>query len=299
MHLMKQLGIPVELALVKNRLAMPALGKMSEVENWDSLILRIGTSKTPVWLTVRDKFAPFGYVPAESRGQPAYRLVAGAPKDTVTDAGVKDGVTYEGRADVKDDGSASVDLSIRYQGKLAISMRNVFDKVPESQIRDFVETRLLARNLPAARVRDLDVQQQKDFDKPVVVHVKCDVPQIVKSTGARMVLQPMFPIRLAQLASLPQRQTPMLLPSSSHVEVRFEVVVPNAWRVPSSLPASDVREAESIVAVHDTIAGHAIRLDRVIDIPAARIEAGPSYERFVRFTQDADATIEREIALTR
>ena len=298
MHLMKLLGIPVELALVKNRLAMPPLGKMSEVENWDSLILRVG-AKSPTYLTVRDKFAPFGYVPAESRGQPAYRLVPGTPKDTVSSTGVQDGVTYEGRADVKDDGSAMVDLSIRYQGKLAISMRNVFDKVPESQLRDFVETRLLARNLPAARVKDLDIQAQKDIDKPVVVHVKCEVPQIIKSAGSRLVLSPMFPMRIAQLAALPQRQTPLLLGSSSHVEVKLEVVVPTAWHVPASLPSSDVRDGDRLVAVHDSVAGHALRLDRVIDIPAGRIEPGQAYEQFVRFTQDADATIEREIALSK
>lgn len=298
MHLMKQLGLPVELVLVKNRLAMPALGNMSEIENWDSLILRIG-AKDPLYLTVRDKFAPFGYVPSESRGQPAYRLVPGLPKESVSTSGVQDRVSYEGRADVKDDGGAAVDLSIKYQGKLAITMRNYFDKVPEAQLRDFVETRLLARNLPAARVKDLDIQAAKELDKPLVVHVKCDVPQIVKQTGSRLILYPMFAMRIAQLASLPQRQTPMLLSSSSHVEVHLEIVVPNSWHVPASLPSADVKDGDRLVSVKDSIAGHALRLDRVIDIPAGRIEPGKPYEDFVRFTQDSDATIEREIALSK
>jgi hypothetical protein len=68
-HLMRQLGIPIEAALVKNRLAMPPLGKMSEVEDYDMLVQRIGTEKGVRWLTVRDKFAPYGYVPAEMRGR--------------------------------------------------------------------------------------------------------------------------------------------------------------------------------------------------------------------------------------
>jgi hypothetical protein len=109
----------------------------------------------------------------------------------------------------------------------------------------------------------------------------------------------MFPIRIAQLASLPQRQTPLLLPASSHVEVRFEVVVPNSWQVPSSLPPSELREGDSTMIVHDSVAGHALRLDRIVDLPATRIEAGDAYARFARFTQDADATIEREIALSK
>jgi hypothetical protein len=297
-HLMKQLSIPVEIALVKNRLAMPPLGKMSEVESWDSLLLRIG-GKTPVWLTVRDKFAPFGYVPAESRGQPAFRLVEGTPRDTVTSSGAQDAVSYEGRADVRDDGGASVDVSLRYIGKLAISMRNVLDKVPEAQVKDFVETRILARSLPGARVKEIAIEHQRDLDRPIVVHVKADVPQLVKSAGSRLVLRPLFSVRVAQLAALPQRQTPLMLPSSSHAEVHFEVVLPASWKVPDALGTRETRDGERVVTVKDTVAGHAIRLERVVDIPAGRIEPGAPYEAFTRFAQDADASLEREIVLAR
>ena len=74
-YLVRELGIPVEAALVKNRLATPPLGKMSEVEEYDGLLLRIttgdadpGATHGARWLTVRDKFAPAWYVPAEYRG---------------------------------------------------------------------------------------------------------------------------------------------------------------------------------------------------------------------------------------
>jgi len=297
-HLMKQLAIPIEIALAKNRLAMPPLGKMSEVENWDSLLLRMG-EKPAMWLTVRDKFAPFGYVPADVRGQPAVRLVFGTPQDTVPKGGAQDAVVYEGRADVHDDGSANVDLTLRYVGKLAIQMRNVFDKVPEAQVHDFVETRLLARSLPGARIRDFALEHQRDLDQPIAIHVTADVPQLVKTIGARLVLQPLFPVRIAQLAALPQRQTPLLLPTSSHAEVHVEIVVPKSWTVPASLPAAEARDGERLVSVKDTAAGHAIRLERIVDIPAGRIEPGTAYETFVRFAHDADASLEREIVLSR
>jgi hypothetical protein len=42
--------------------------------------------------------------------------------------------------------------------------------------------------------------------------------------------------------------------------------------------------------------GRAIDLVRMIDIPAGRVQPG-EYVRFQKFTQDADALLEREIAL--
>jgi hypothetical protein len=297
LHLMRQLEIPVELALAKDRLAMPPVGKMSEVEAWDGLLVRLDTDKGARWLVARDKFAPFGYVPAEHRGQPAYRLVPGAPRETVPNEGALDGVAFEGRADMHDDGSATVDVVLRYTGKLAIGMRSVFDRVAESQLKDFVESRILARNIPGARAKSVEVANKADVGEPLSVRVKADVPQIVRAQGGRVVLKSLFPLRLAQLATLPQRQTPVFLGSSSHVEVKFQVVVPETWKVPTSLPTGEAKDGERVVRVADAVHGHAIVLDRYVDIPAGRVQPGEEYARFQRFAQEADALVEREIVL--
>ena len=298
-HMMRQLGIPVEVALVKNRLAMPPLGKMSEMENYDALALRIDTENGVRWLTVRDKFAPFAYIPAEMRGQPAIRLVPGTPRDTVGNTGAVDGILLEGRANLREDGSASVELSQSFTGKIGITMRNVFDKVAEGQVRDFIESRILSRNLPGARLRDLKIENQKDLGLPLVVRVTAEVPQLARVQGRQIVLRSLFPMRLAQLATLPERQTPMLLGSSSHVEVRFQVVVPDSVRLPPSLPEAEIRDGERIVLVKDNVKGHALTLVRTIDIPAGRVQPGPDYARFQKFSQEADTAVEREIVVGR
>jgi tetratricopeptide (TPR) repeat protein len=296
-HLMRQLAIPVELALVKDRLAMPPIGKMSEVETWAGLLLRLDTDKGVRWMVARDKFAPFGYVPAELRGQPAYRLVAGAPKDAVPSAGDLDGIRFEGRADMRDDGSATVDVTLRYSGKLAIGMRNVFDRVPEQQLRDFVESRILARNIPGARARTVELENKADVGEPLGIRVKADVPQLVRAQGGRVVLKSLFSLRLAQLATLPERQTPVFLGSSSHVEVKFQIVVPESWKMPASLPAGELKDGDRTARVADTVQGHALTLDRLVDIPAGRVQPGAEYAAFQRFAQEADTLVEREIVL--
>jgi hypothetical protein len=259
--------------------------------------LRIQTEHGARWLTVHDKFAPYGYVPAEMRGQPAIRLVAGTPTDTVTASGALDGITFEGRADLREDGSATVELVQSWSGKVGIAMRNVFDKIAETQIKDFVESRLLARNLPGARLRELKIENKKDLTAPVVVRLHADVPQLARPQGKKLVLRALFPMHIGQLAALPSRQTPIVLTTSSHAEVRFTIVVPESIRMPASLPTGEARDGERVVVVKDAVHGHALTLDRTIDIPAGRVQPGDEYTRFARFTQSADALLERDVAL--
>jgi hypothetical protein len=273
---------------------------MSEVEQYDSSLLRIETEHGPRWLTVHDKFAPYGYVPAEMRGQPAIRLVAGTPTETVTSTGGLDGLTLEGRADLKEDGSATMEFVQSFSGKVGIAMRNVFDKIAETQVKDFVESRLLGRNFPGARLRDMQIENKKDLLAPLVVRVHADVPQLARPEGKRLVLRALFPVHMAkQLASLPSRQTPMLLTSSSHTEVRFTIVAPESVRMPTSLPAGEARDGERFVVVKDAVHGHALSMERTVDVPAGRVQPGEEYARFADFTQKADALLESDVVLGR
>jgi tetratricopeptide (TPR) repeat protein len=297
MHLVRQLGIPVELAVVKGRLAIPAMGKMSEVEMFDSLVLRVATNKGVRWMTVRDKFSPFGYLASDLRGQPAIRLVPGTPRETTTGTGALDGVGFEGRATLRPDGSATVDLAQSYTGKVGTSMRNVFDKVPEMQLHDFVESRLVGRNFPGAHVREFKIENKGNLEKPLVVRLHLEVPQLARPVGAGLSLKSIFPMRIAQLAQLPSRQTPLLIGTSSHVDVKFEIVVPDSMRMPTSLPIGEAKDGERIVKVADAVHGHALYLDRMVDIPAGRVQPGPEYATFQKFTQDADQLVERDILL--
>ena len=296
LHLMRQLGIPIDLAVVKDRLAMPPIGPMSDVDNYDSLALRLDTGHGSRWLTVHDKFAPYGYVPAEERGQACILLVPGTPRDVVTSADAVDGLTFEGRADLREDGSASVDLAQSFSGNIGIQMRNVLDRVPEGQLHDFIESRLIGRNLPGARLRDLKLDNAKNLGAPLTIRTHLEVPQLARSQGGQLVLTALFPVHLAHLATLPQRQTPLFLSTWAHVEVKFEVIVPKGMRVPASLPQGEARDGERVVMVKDTVVGHALELSRLVDVPAGRVQPN-EYARFQRFTEEADALVEREIAL--
>jgi tetratricopeptide (TPR) repeat protein len=299
LYLMRLLDMPLELALVKSRVAMPPVGKMSEVETYDNVVARLETENGPRWLTVRDKFAPFGYVPAELRGQPAIRLVEGTPRDVTPALGAADGVTIEGKAYLRDDGSASLEIAQIYGGRMGIGLRNILDRVPEAKHEELVETQLLATNVPGAKLRSLVVQNKDDLARPLVLKMKAEVPQLARPVGNKLIVKPLFRVDLAQIASLPERHTPLLLATSSHVEVKLQVVVPASMRVPASLPGAALKDGDRTVTVKDAVEGNAITLARVVDIPAGRVQPGAEYARFVAFTRSADQLLEREIAIGR
>ena len=80
MTLCRALDIRVAYAVAQNRLAMPPIGPLSRAMLFTEPLLVLEAEKGQIWLTVGSKYAPFGYVPAEVRGMPAYLLAGSAPK---------------------------------------------------------------------------------------------------------------------------------------------------------------------------------------------------------------------------
>jgi hypothetical protein len=246
-------------------------------------------------MTVRDKFAPYGYVPAELRNQPAIVLATNMPRDVVRAQGVLDAVRYDGRADVRADGSASLDLTLTFSGNRAIAWRNVLDRVAQAKLYDFVEREIVAPSFDGGHVRDMKVEAAELVDQPLVMHLRLEVPQLAKPTGGRLSLRPPFAPQLAQLAALPERHTPLLRSASAHTEIRLHVVLPDSMSMPADLARGEVRFRDASVLARDAVHGHALDFDRVIDLPAGRVEAGEEYAKWAQFVRDADALLTHDV----
>jgi hypothetical protein len=294
-YMLRLLGIRSDFALVKNRLATPPLGKMSEVDEYDALVLRVPTDAGLRWMMVRDKFAPFGYVPAELRDQPAIVLAPGLARDVVRAPGAVDGAAYEGRASIREDGSAGLDVAVTLTGNRAIAWRNALDKVPQAKLYDFVERELVAPSFDGGHVRDLNVDGASALDQPLVMHLHVEVPRLAKPFKGGLTLQPPFAPSLEQLGALPTRHTPLLRRNAWHTEIRVRVVFPESAKMPGDMPRGEVREGDAMVAVRDAVNGHALDFDRVIELPAGRVEPGKEYASWQKFLRDADSLVAREV----
>jgi len=297
LYLARMLGIPAEIVLARDRLAEPPVGPIAEAELYNDYVLRLETEKGERFLTVADKFAPFGYVPAELRGQTGYRLIPGMPKVVTSTEGSFDGIVYEGTATMRDDGTAEIELEEKFVGKYGIVLRRSLETLPKAQLRDAVEGKLLAADLPGASLKSVDIKDQDDLDRPLTMKMQAVSPDFARRRAGGLVLLPPFRMRIGKMASLPERKTTMLIPDASHMEVRFRIKLPPRGTLEVQPVTGEFRDEDRVVKVKDRLEGRELVIDRVYDIPAGRIPV-ERYAAFQSFARSADEATQREIAIS-
>jgi cellulose synthase operon protein C len=295
---LRLLGVPLQFAIVKDKLAMPAVGKLGEVDSWDNLAMRVG--KGGLWMTVRDKFTPFGYMPPELRGQPAIILAEGLPRTTTSSSGRDDSFAIDGDADVATDGSAKLQLRHTYDGRLAARLRNGLEQVPPAKLREVIETQLLNDSLPGVKVDSVDLENLKDIDQPLVMKIKAVAPRFAREQGGKLAVRIVFPVELSRYVSLPKRATPLMLGTSTSVDVRLRVTMPSGYRLEGKLGAQNFDNGERRVVIDDrqTSTG-TLQFHRSLTLPAGRVQPGEPYDGFARFARAAEAALAAEYMLVR
>ena len=298
-HLCRLAGIPAEVGLVRDRLAPPPRGPMSEAETFGALAVRLTTERGPRWMVVRDKFAPFGYMPSSLRGQPAVLLAKGAPEETTPQGGSEDGETHEGTVELSADGSAQLEIDQRYEGKLAILLRSALETLPAARFKETIESRLLPRSLPGARVVSIDVKNLASLDEPLVLHMKLEMSSFARAAGGELLIAPMFPLRLRALADLPSRETPLYISESlaTRVTVKLRIKLPPGARVATALEPSKTSDEGRFARIEDRVEHGDLLLDRVMDLPAGRV-LPDNYARFQSFARQVDAALHRDVSVT-
>ncbi|WP_437587998.1 hypothetical protein [Sorangium sp. So ce1000] len=303
LYLCRLVGIDAGYGVVSDRLTAPPRGPMSEAETFNALAVRLDTGEKPGagavrWMFVRDKFAPYGYLPSSLRGQPAIVLKPGAPREVTPSSGAHDGVVTEGVAEVQRDGSASLAIEQRYEGKLAIALRSALESLPDAQLRDAVESRLLPQMVPGARLQGIEIKELTEIDRPLTLKMKIAVASFARAQGAELVLSPPFGVRVASLASLPARETPLYLSEqiATRSEVRLRVKLPAGARVATKLAPSTVDDEGRAVRVNDRVDGGALLFDRFLELPAGRVQPD-AYPKFQQFARAADSALARDIVV--
>jgi tetratricopeptide (TPR) repeat protein len=295
--LCRALDIPVDYAVVQNRLTLPPQGPFSESMVYTQPLLRVRSGQTSTWLTLGSKHAPFGYVPAETRGMPAVVLFGDGWEKTTTPAGgALDDAATEGTARLADDGSAELDLVQSFHGKYATGLRGALSQLPTRQIRDAIETRLLGGALRGVELVNHRVEGLDDPDAPIRIVTKSRARAFAQPVGKTLVVQPPFVPRLGQYATLPARQTPLLIADSLSQRVKLTIKLPPGATLETRVGPAEVRDGERAVVIADSHAGQAITLERRVSIPAGRVQT-KDYAKFLDFTRQADEAISGSVRI--
>ncbi|HTQ03963.1 MAG TPA: hypothetical protein VMI54_08900 [Polyangiaceae bacterium] len=287
--LCRSLGIQADYAVVQNRLTLPPTGPFSNSMQYTQPLLRVRSEKGDLWLTLGSKHAPFGYVPAEVRGMPAV-VFAGDTWETTRSpaAGTLDRASTEGTAKLAPDGSATLSLTQTFQGKYATGLRTVLAQMPERQIRDAIEGRLLGSALRGVELVEYHIEGVNDPDAPLRIVTQSRVRSFAQSVGATLMLSaPGFTPRLAQFATLPVRQTPLLMVESVAQDVKIAIELPPGSTVQTAVHPTKLANGERHVEVDDAVHGQTLVFERHLSLPAGRIQPN-EYGAFLEFTRQAD-----------
>ncbi|MRG92888.1 hypothetical protein [Polyangium spumosum] len=299
LYLCRLVGIDASLGAVRDRLTPPARGPLSDAESFNALAVRLATERGVRWMVVRDKFAPYGYLPSSLRGQPAVVLAKGAPRETTPLTGSRDGVTYEGTVELRADGSAALKLEQRFEGKFAIMLRSALESLPDAQRDEAIETKLIGQALPGARLRSLDIKNASDLDAPLVLVMDLEMNDFARVRTGDMVVSPPFALRLSPFAALPSRETPLYISEQSSVfsNVRLRVKLPEGARVTSQLAAASTQDGGRTATVSDRVDRDTLVFERAINIPAGRVQPD-AYGTFQSFVREAEAALHRDIVIS-
>ncbi|MGC4090627.1 MAG: hypothetical protein QM756_22695 [Polyangiaceae bacterium] len=286
--LCRAVGIPVDYAVVQSRLTLPASGPFSAASLYTLPLVRVSAEKGEDWLSLGSKYAPFGYVPAEARGMPAFVLSEAGPRALRVPAdGLADRVTYSGDVRLGVDGSADVDLEQTLQGKYATALRGALAEMASQQVRDLVETRLIGHALRGAKLEKYDLVNAADPDKPLTIRSRSHVPSFAQVAGGVLLVAPPFAPRIGQLAALPARQTPLLMVDSSEQQITLKLHGPPGSALAAPIAGQELSDGECKVSIHDREEAGSVLLDRRIVLPAGRVQVA-AYPNFLRFARKAD-----------
>ena len=293
--LCRALRISVNYAVAQNRLSLPPNGPFSEAALFTQPLLRVTADHEPIWLSFGGKYTPFAYVSAEARGMPAYVLSEDKPVAAkVPAAGAQDNVRYGGKIQLNVDGSAELELEQSFFGKYAMGLRNALAEIPEEQLRDVLESRLLGPELRGLELKSYALDHFDDLDSPLVIRAKARIPAFAQRSGNMLLIAPPFGPRVSQLAALPQRQTPLLMAEATHREINLRLVLPNGAALANDLLPATITDGDRSVQVADTQKPGELSLVRVVNLPAGRVQP-KDYPRFLAFARRADDALSQSV----
>jgi len=294
--LAEALDIPVRWALAESRISSPIVGEIGSANRALSPVLLVGSGTAATWLTIEDKFAPYGTVPGHLRGEKAY-LLGGfdAETTTVPPAGAVDRIGYQGTGTLRPDGSARLSLSIVFSGQYAAGLRNGLSQIPAGQLNTIIESQLLGQKLPGAELVSYEVVDQDKLDRALVLKVVVEAPQFATRTSGALLLGPPFMPRLTGMTRLADRKTPLLITDTTAQGLDLKLTLPAGTK--AIVRKSSAVHPRSRFEVQDQAGPGYVHLIRDVQTDAGRVQPS-DYGAFQSYARDADAALTAAVRIS-
>ncbi len=301
-YLMKLAGVPAQLALARSYAADATQSKMADGETYDNLLVRVDLPKEePVWLFTAERWAPFGFVPAMLRGQPALLLQPGAPETRVSEGLLgPDERTFKVQVALRAQGSARVDVTETLHGTEAVAWRSQLEQIPAAELERRIEQDYVARLFPSASLVSLEIEGRDKTSPELKLHYVAEVGSLARQVAGGLSLSSILPSELAaNYARTASRKTTELIPSPIRTKVEVSVALPSGIAAPAPMaPVSLTAKLPGSPSFAETITigTDAFTVQRTLLVPRSRVSPA-EYPALAEFCRRVDAVEDREIVL--
>ena len=305
-------SIPSRLVLVRNSGADNTPSNMADGDTYSHLLVTIGGTAPALsggasigkgteetWLFTSERYAPFGYVPPQLRGQPAMRLDATAEPARAPASHAGDELrTLALDITLAADGSAKVAATETVAGAGAVAWRSNLESVPKAELEHRFEEEYLARLLPGARLAKLEIEGLTRDDPAVVIKYSFELGSLGRKIGDRWALPSMLEADLSNnYAQLAQRTTVEQVPNPLEFDTKVLIHLPKGSARPA-LPAPVKLQAaldgRPTFVMNTRMQDDAIVVERSLRLPSMRVRPD-QYPTFASFCQAVDAVEAKEL----
>lgn len=298
-YMLSLAGIDSQLAIVRGLEADQTESKLPDPDTYGHLLVRVQAEGEPIWLHTGERGAPFGYVPAHLRGQPALLLTGAAEAVTVRaerkDEERKD---IELEVDLAKDGSAQVHVVETIRGAGAIRWRTDLEAIPEADLdRRFGEA-YASRLIPGAQLTSLEITGRDTPEQPLVLDYAVKVDRLGRRDGKLQRIAGLLPYAMgASYARTAERTTTMVAGPSVDLTTRIHIRLPDGAAVASAPEPVELEgEGGLYFASNSRTDDKGLHLERRLRVPLQRV-APAAYAGFAVFCRGVDLAEAAEVAV--
>jgi hypothetical protein len=298
-YLLGLADIPSKLVVARPLSADQTESGLADGETFQHLLVMIGDGDDATLLSTVDRGAPFGYVPAALRGQPALVLVEGAPRITIPAAPEgSDRRTIEADVEVARDGSAKIEVVETFRGATAVAWRTDLESVPNAVLEERFEEAYVSRLVPGAALESLRITGREDPEQPLVFHYRFEVSELGRRQNGRRVVPGFFPSQLAPVyAPLGERTTPEIVAPAIDADVTVRFRVGDGMELPRApRPVEQRAPGGARFVMRARREGDALVMERSVRLPIMRVSPS-AYPALARFCRGVDEVEAREITV--
>jgi tetratricopeptide (TPR) repeat protein len=291
--MLRVLGIPCELALVRDISADHTETQVPDPQIYTYPLVRIYLNGKPKWIGLGNRFAPFGYLPSSVRGGKALMVIRRKFKANLFETVPRPRIFPDRRKifikiRLKKDGKARIKVREKLKGRPAIALRGILSHITFKNFRKRFESEYLSQIFEGVNLKVLKIKRKGEVYKDLELEYEFITPTLIQRRGKKFYLKFPFPAKLMlRFGRISNRKTPLVLDGLDFIHVSVIVTPPQGMKLSLKPTKTKIGNKRYWFSFRSKKTPQGIKIEKKLYISSQRIYL-KEYSRFISFCQKVD-----------